>query len=151
MCAICPWFLSFFSTPTLLTWLLFSWLIPLLFLSYSSCVARRPHSIHSFSSVLPFPPVPFFFPSHFHYLASTQATEAQCSGCLRSIWLSSPYIQQANMFAPTMSVHKVYLWLPARVVKYKITGQREPELHCSSKKPNFRGFILFRGRREEFN
>lgn len=36
------------------------------------------------------------------------------------------------MFALTMSVHKVYLWLPARVVKYKITGQREPELHCSS-------------------
>lgn len=53
-------FLSFFSTPTLLTWLLFSWLIPLLFLSYSSCVARRPHSIHSFSSVLPLPCPTFF-------------------------------------------------------------------------------------------
>lgn len=134
------WPLGFiiFLDSTLLTWLLFSWLIPLLFLSYSSYVAPRPHLIRSLLSVLPFPLV--LFPP-LHYLASTEGTQAQCG-----FWLPSPYIQTANMFALTKSVHTVNLWLPAWVV-IQITGQRVSELCCSSKNPISAALFCLQDRR----
>lgn len=124
-------FLSFSSTPTLLTWVLFSWLIPLLSLGYSSYVAPRPHLIPSFSSVLPFPPVPFFF--------------ALALSCLRRghistmFWvlaehLASEPIHPAGQYVCSYNVCTQSTLVTACLsCQIQITGQRESELLCASK------------------
>lgn len=151
MCAICPCFLSFFSTPTLLTWLLFSWLIPLLFLSYSSCVARRPHSIQSFSSVLPFPPVPLFFP----FALSLSCLHTGHRGTM--FWVLAEHlafkpIHPAGQYVCSDNVCTQSILVTAcsscQIQNYWPAGAWAA---LQFYKPNFRGFILFRGRREEFN
>lgn len=139
-------FLSFFSTPTLLIWLLFSRLIPLLFLGRSSCVTPRPHLIHPFSSVLPFSLYPFFpqpLLLQFHYLARTEGTRAQCSGDLQSVWLLSPYIQLAGVFTATMSLHKVHLWLSAWVVEYKFLASGSLRFVAAVKKKKRISVLFF--------
>lgn len=131
MCAIGPWFLSFFSTPTLLTWLLFSWLIPLLFLSYSSYVAPRPHLIHSFSSVLPFPPVPFFFA-----LPLSCLHRGHISTMFRVLakHLASKPIHPAGQYVCSYNVcTQSTLATACSSCQIQITGQRESELHCGSR------------------
>ncbi len=152
MCATGPWFLSFFSTPTLLTWLLFSWLIPLLFLSCSSYVAPRPHLIHSFSSVLPFPPVPFFFALP---LSCLHRGHISTMFWVLAKHLASKPIHPAGQYVCSYNVcTQSTLATACSSCQIQITGQRESELHCSSKKPHFRGFILFTRhsrRREEHN
>ena len=131
MCAVGPWFLSFFSTPTLLTWLLFSWLILLLSLSCSSYVAPRPHLIHSFRSVLPFPPVPFLF--------------ALSLSCLRRghrstmFWVLAKHLASKPIHPVDQYVFSYNVCTQRTLVtaclscQIQITGQREAELLCSSK------------------
>lgn len=129
MCAI--GFLSFFSTPTLLTWLLFSWLIPLLFLSYSSYVAPRPHLIRSFSPVLPFPLVPFFLctftilpPQREHkhnVLGACKASGSQAHTSRRPICL----LRQSLYTQCTCDCLLELL--------YKLLANGESELCCTSK------------------
>lgn len=143
-------FLSLFFIPTLLSWLLFSWLIRLLFLCRSSYVPPRPHLIRFFPLCLTLFLWSFFFfpPSHFHYLAPTESTKAQCSRCLQSIWLL--YIQPANMFARTKSVHKVHCLLELSNTNYWPAGVWALLQLC---KPCIWGVALFarNKRKQEFN
>lgn len=110
---------------------LFSRLIPLLFLSCSSYVAPRPHLIPSFSSVLRFPPVPFFFAlslSCFHRgHISTMFWVLAKHLASKPIHPTGQYVCSYNVCTQsTLVTACLSCWI-------QITGQRVSELHCSSK------------------
>lgn len=117
-------YLFFFSPPTLLTWLLFSWLtlfIPQLQFILCSTTSFNLLFFFSFTLLLCL----FFFYT-LCYLAFAEGTEAQCSLCLQTIVASAskPKHPADQWFSSPMSVHGVHLWLLAGAVKYKLQASR---------------------------
>lgn len=128
MCVLVPFcFLfisSFFCTPTLLTWLLFPWLIPLLFPSCSSYVAPRPHLIHSFFCLTLFS-CPFFFfvlsLSRFHRgHAHTHNILCACKAFYTSNWPMCLLLQSlCTKYTVCLSCQIQHLW-PVKVCAWTV-------------------------------